>query len=168
MRAVAQQVGTDAEPLGIRRAPCLRVDPLVREDERLDESEKPIEGRSFATNVLKGTPGHRAYAVSGCHIRARDGQPPRKATTPFLVADRWGYTPVGAYGRCELYDLASDPLAATNVAADHPDQIADLYDLLLSHLVDHGAPADCCALWQDLEKEGSSGTWAIDYPDKTV
>jgi len=96
--------------------------------------------RYEAANVLDGTHSHREYAVSGCHIRARDGQPPRKATTPFLVTDRWGYTPVGAYGRCELYDLASDPLAETDVVADHPDQIADLYDLLLSHLVDHAAP----------------------------
>jgi arylsulfatase A-like enzyme len=132
------------------------------------EADQSLEGQSFAHAVLDGTSQHREYAVSGCHIRTRDGQPPREAVTPFLVTDRWGYTPVGAYGRCELYDLEADPLAETDIAADHPEQIVELYELFLAHLGQHNASEDMLALWQRTGLDQATGTWAIDYPSKTV
>ena len=70
---------------------------------------KPFEGRSFAAAVLKGDAQHREYAVTGCHIGARDGSVPRRATTPFLVTERWGYAPVGEYGRPELFRFTRRP-----------------------------------------------------------
>jgi arylsulfatase A-like enzyme len=127
----------------------------------------PIQGRSFADAILNGTGNHRDFAVSGCFIHSTDGAPPRETSTPFLITERWGYTPVGAYGRCELYDLEADPLATTDLAADHPDQIVELHELFLAHLQDHGAPQELLSLWHD-GKAGQAGAWAIDYPDKEI
>jgi arylsulfatase A-like enzyme len=130
---------------------------------------KKIEGKSFAQAILKGKVGgkmHREYAVSGCHIKAEPGARPRKAVTPFLVTKQWGYAPVGAYGRPELYDLRKDPLAKRDLAKDHRKTVSELHDLFLSHLAEHGASESCLALWKSA-KEGE-GTWAVDYPDKTT
>ena len=55
------------------------------------------------------------------------------------MTDRWGYAPVGAYGRPELYDLTSDPLAGHDVAADNPGVAGELRDLFLTHLAEHRA-----------------------------
>jgi arylsulfatase A-like enzyme len=96
--------------------------------------------------------------------KADPGARPRKAVTPFLVTKKWGYAPVGAYGRPELYDLTKDPLAARNVASGNRRVVAELHDLFLAHLREHGASEACLALWQSA-KEGA-GTWAVDYPDK--
>ena len=76
--------------------------------------------------------------------------------------------PVGAYGRPELYDLQADPLAASDVAARHPDQLAGLHALLLEHLAAHGASEAVLDLWQRAAEKGAQGSWAIDYPDRTV
>lgn len=127
---------------------------------------KKFDGTSFAKAVLSGKGSHREYAVSGCHAKAKGQERPRKAVTPFLVTDRWGYAPVGAYGRPELYDLTRDPLAAQDVAPDHGKMAAELHDLFLSHLSRHGASAECIALWGSAKEGG--GTWAIDYPEKVV
>jgi arylsulfatase A-like enzyme len=132
------------------------------------EAERPIQGRSFAGAVLNGTEQHREYAVSGCFIHSEGDKPPYKATTPFMVAGQWGYTPVGAYGLCELYDLDADPLAEHNVAAEHPEQIVHLHEVLLAHLHDHGASESTLDLWHEMERAGGRGRWAIDYPNRTV
>jgi arylsulfatase A-like enzyme len=133
--------------------------------------EQPFQGRSFAQAVrgqAGGGVGHREYAVSGCYVRSDGERPPRKAVTPFLVMDRWGYAPVGAWGEPELYDLATDPLArADDLAAENMPLVAELHDLLLAHLAEHGASTETLALWQGmLGGDLTGGAWAIDYPEK--
>jgi arylsulfatase A-like enzyme len=125
---------------------------------------REFDGKSFAKAIRRGKGEHRDYAVSGCHVKADPGARPRKAVTPFLVTKKWGYAPVGAYGKPELYDLTKDPLAARNVASGNRRVVAELHELFLSHLREHGASEACLALWQSA-KEGA-GTWAVDYPDK--
>lgn len=128
------------------------------------EPPRELQGLSFAGAVRSGTPRHREYAISGCHLQPTTGAPPRKAPTPFVTTKRWGYAPVGAYGRPELYDLPADPLAAVDVAADHPDVCAELHDLLLAHLAAHGASESCLELWRSAGSQpGGGGRWALDY-----
>jgi arylsulfatase A-like enzyme len=89
---------------------------------------EPIDGRSFADALRAGSGHHRDFAVSGCYIRARQaGSIPHKATTPFLVTEKWGYAPVGANGAPELYDLSADPLAANDISTDHEDVVTKLF-----------------------------------------
>lgn len=107
-----------------------------------------LEGKSFA-GVLRGDASdsiHREYAVSGSFIAANDTIPP-KATTPFLVTDRWGYAPVGSSGKPELYDMTSDPLATCDISQDNRGVMQDLHELFLSHLREHGASDDFLSLW---------------------
>lgn len=127
------------------------------------EPPKPFDGRSFAEVVRTGNASHREYAISGCHLWGTAQKPPRKAPTPFVTTKRWGYAPVGAYGRPELYDLPADPLAANDVAADHADVCRELHALLLDHLAAHGASDDCLELWRSTSGEGGPGKWALDY-----
>ena len=125
---------------------------------------KPFDGASFAGAVLEGRQVHREYAVSGCHIADPDGGLPRRATTPFLVTDQWGYAPVGADGRPELYDLSSDRLARNNIAAGQSDTLDDLHGLFLAHLAENNAPDDVVAIWSRSGGGGNlEGKWAIDY-----
>lgn len=125
---------------------------------------QPLEGRSFAGAVLSGATRHRDYAISGCHLRPVTGAPPRRAPTPFVTTERWGYAPVGADGSPELYDLAADPMAQTNVAADHPLVCGELQAVLLDHLAAHGAPDEVMELWRSAGgKAGGGGDWALDY-----
>ena len=130
--------------------------------------EQPFQGRSFAGAVLGGADRHRTYAVSGCHVRSDGTSAPRGATTPFFVGERWGYAPVGAYGRPELYDLTVDPLAAVDVSAEHPAVIEELHALFLEHLAQHNAPEAFIGLWKDTPDKGTGGMWAIDYPNPTL
>ncbi len=126
----------------------------------------PLQGRSFARALTTGETQHREVVVSGCYIRAFGGLPPRKASTPFLVTREWGYAPVGAQGRPELYALTADPLAEQNVADQHPEVLAQLQQVFLQHLAEHGAPEECMALWKSAGKAddgGSGGIWAVDY-----
>ncbi len=130
------------------------------------EPPKPIDGISFADPVLQGKSKHREFAVSGSHIQAPPGNRPRGATTPFLVTDRWGYAPVGAYGRPELYDLSVDPLAARDIAADEQQTVDDLHALFTSHLSDHRSSEAFLSLWEKSHtEEVDGGSWAIDYPE---
>ncbi len=130
------------------------------------EPPQPFEGRSFAEAVLSGTGTHRDFAVTGCFLAPDGSTPPRRASTPFLVTDRWGYAPVGAYGRPELYDLTGDPLAEHDVAADNPEVVGELHELFLAHLKEHRAPEEVLDLWRvPLEGDGGGGSWAIDYPE---
>jgi arylsulfatase A-like enzyme len=129
--------------------------------------QQAFEGQSFAGPVLDGEGQHREYAVSGCHVRPDNNVPPRKAVTPFLVTQQWGYAPVGARGRCELYEMQADPLAATDVARDHPEVLVELHELLLAHLLEHGAEEQVRCLWHQ-DTLGAGGDWAIDYPQPDV
>lgn len=125
---------------------------------------QPLQGRSFAAALLGGEPRHRDYAVSGCFLSPSTAAPPRRAPTPFLTTPHWGYAPVGAEGRPELYDLRRDPLAGTDVAAAHPEACRDLHALLLEHLADADASEEVLALWRSTGAEpGAGGKWAIDY-----
>ncbi|MCZ6676638.1 MAG: sulfatase [Candidatus Poribacteria bacterium] len=133
------------------------------------EPPKPFDGISFADAVLGDKSKHREYAVTGCHIRAQGGAPPRKATTPFLITDRWGYAPVGPFGQPELYDLTVDPLAANDLAAGNADVIKEVHELFMAHLSDHRAPEDFLSLWEGLsEGDAGGGIWAIDYSEETI
>jgi arylsulfatase A-like enzyme len=131
------------------------------------EPERALEGKSFAPAVLGGPPRHRDYTVSGCHVRPTGPEPPRRAVTPFLITDRWGYAPVGARGLPELYDLSVDPLAEDDVIAENGGLAAELHGLFLSHLSAHGAGEAFTSLWAS-PGEGGGGAWAIDYPDGAV
>ncbi len=129
------------------------------------QAKKPLEGRSFAQAVLTGQGAHRQYAVSGCHIMPQGETLPRQATTPFVTAGRWGYAPVGARGRPELYDLSADPMAGHDLVADHPQEAQEMHEMLMQHLRAHHAPEALIALWQDAGSPPGQGKWAIDYTD---
>ncbi|MBM3237236.1 hypothetical protein FJZ31_13165 [Candidatus Poribacteria bacterium] len=132
---------------------------------------EPIDGRSFADALRAGSGHHRDFVVSGCYIRARQapsssgqaGAVPRKATTPFLVTEKWGYAPVGANGIPEIYDLSVDPLAANDISADHEDVVREMHELLISHLKEYNAPTDALECWGKNPRLNADGTWAIDY-----
>ena len=133
------------------------------------EPPKPFDGRSFAAPILNGRGEHREYAVSGCHIRSQGTNPPRRATTPFLVTDYWGYAPVGAYGRPELYDLTTDPLATKDIAAENEEVVKALHELFIVNLYEHSASEEFLSLWEGLsDSEAGGGAWAIDYPDEEL
>jgi arylsulfatase A-like enzyme len=128
------------------------------------EPPAPFQGRSFAGAVRDGG-SHREVAVSGCHV---DGDAlPRRCTTPFLVTERWGYAPVGAEGKRELYDLQADPLAANDVADANTEVVTELHKVFVKHLAGHGASEAFLDLWRGDGGE-AGGRWAIDYPDKEV
>jgi len=157
-----QSLNLIAQPIDILPTLCELAGVTVK-------PEEPFHGRSFANAVLDGAAdAHRAYAVSGCHVRSDGTSAPRKATTPFLVGERWGYAPVGAYGRPELYDLSVDPLAATDIAANHPAVVQELHALFLEHLTRHDASESFLSLWQSGTDENVGGIWAIDYPNPTL
>jgi len=128
------------------------------------EPPAPFEGKSLAPTILAGEPSHRDLAVSGCFIRHKPQGARGKATTPFLATERWGYAPVGAQGKPELFDLAADPLAENDIAEEHPEVVAELHRRLLEHLREHNAPEETVALWEKAGEEAARGEWAIDYP----
>ena len=127
----------------------------------------PLQGLSFAEAVRTGKNRHRDQAISGCHIAAAPSMRPRRASTPFVVTEDWGYAPVGVYGRQELYDLKADPLAEHDVAADHAEVVAEMCARFLQHLSNREASRDFVELWRNAGAEGE-GTWAIDYPSASV
>lgn len=112
---------------------------------------QPLQGLSFAGSVLTGANKHRPFAVSGSFIAS--AELPWRCVTPFLVAERWGYAPVGAAGKPELYDLSADPLATVDLAASYGSVVADLHDVFLSHLTAHKASERVLALWQGTAQE---------------
>jgi len=115
------------------------------------DPEVPLEGKSFAKAVLNGAPSHREYVVSGRYFDPSIGSiraDAKEAVTPFLVTGRWGYAPVGAEDEPELYDVTTDPLATEDVAAGNADVVAELHQLFLGHLGEHGASEALLALWK--------------------
>jgi len=128
---------------------------------------EPFQGKSFAGTVLAGEGRHREYAVSGCCVSSEGEAIPPKAVTPFVVTDKWGYAPLGANGSAELYDIAKDPLAADDVAAENPEALKELHELFLAHLREYGAADEVIEMWRNTGHR-AHGSWAVDYPDKTV
>lgn len=125
------------------------------------EPPEPFHGRSMAAALRDGAGKHREFAVSGCFARSADGRAPAKASTPFVVTEKWGYAPIGAEGAEELYDLTKDPAAAVNVAPAHGDVLRDMRGLLAQHLKEAGASDETVKMWNSA---GSAvGAWARDY-----
>jgi hypothetical protein len=65
-------------------------------------------------------------------------------------------------GPCELYDLEADPFAEKNIAGDHAREIAELHQLFLSNLEEHGASDEVLERWKSPEP-AEGGSWAVDY-----
>lgn len=125
------------------------------------ESPEPFHGRSLASLLRKGDGTHREFVVTGCFARSSDGRAPTRSCTPFVVTDRWGYAPIGAEGREELYDLPQDPLAEHDVAPSHPDLLREMRELLRKHLIETGASDETVKMWT---RSGTAqGAWARDY-----
>ena len=128
------------------------------------EPPQGFDGQSAADSILSGAQDwHRQIAVSGSHVsQAGDdaGIPPR-ATTPFLVNDRWGYAPVGADGSPELYDITDDPEATEDIAADNRETVRELHEMFIEHLRSHGADDESLTMWK--YPGSGKGKWAIDY-----
>lgn len=98
-----------------------------------------FQGNSFADAIRERRSAHREYAVSASYINPAKATIPPKVVTPFLVTGQWGYAPIGADGKAELYDLTNDPLAGNNIAALNNAIIAELHILLLEHLKENNA-----------------------------
>ena len=123
---------------------------------------EPIQGKSFAEALVNGGDSARDFVVSGNYIVPdAEGHPPRRSPTPFLVTRQWGYAPVGAEGREELYDIGADPLATQDVAAGNEAVLEELRGLFLSHLSEHGIEEGLLGLWRSAGS--GAGHWAIDY-----
>ena len=80
---------------------------------------QPLHGHSLAA-VLRGhDTGRRAATLSGSYpgeIGPGD-QWPRGINTPFVIADEYGYAPIGEDGTAQVFDLAADPLAERPLGA---------------------------------------------------
>jgi len=114
------------------------------------EPPEPFHGQSFAP-MLRGEAQAplRNEAVAACFMRDKPAVPPGKACTPVLYTRQWAYAPLGPEGEQQLFDLASDPYAETNVAADHPDRVAELRGQFFGWMRDVGAPAEAVAVYED-------------------
>ena len=123
-----------------------------------------FDGTSFARQLIQGGTSHREFTVSGSFIEGgADGEPPQRRPTPFLVTKEWGYTPVGAYGKPELYRMPTDPLAFHNIAAGNDAVVKELNDLFISHLSRHRVRKEDIEFWKSAG--AGEGRWAIDYTD---
>ncbi len=112
------------------------------------EAPEPVQGRSFAAQVLNGDERFRDLAVSGGYVDPDENSFwGSMKIMPFVVNRQWGYAPVGSAGQTELYDLAVDPLAACDCAATHPEAIQEMHTAFLAHLREHGATEDSCSKW---------------------
>jgi arylsulfatase A-like enzyme len=105
------------------------------------EPPEPFHGHSFAP-MLRGEdqPPLRDFVIAASFGKLDYDTLPRKATTPLVCTERWAYAPIGAAGERELYDLAADPLAEDDVAADHGDVCDELHRKLLNWLDEMDAP----------------------------
>lgn len=127
---------------------------------------EPLNGKSFAKIVWSGTGNHRDCVVSGCQLRSQQiGTIPAKATVPFIINSKWGYAPVGAYGKPELYDIINDPLATVDIASDNEPVVKEMHELLINHLKENNAPDEALKCWGKNPKLNADGSWAIDYGD---
>jgi arylsulfatase A-like enzyme len=114
---------------------------------------KAFEGKSFAKSILNGEKEHRQYVVSGYHYdkeKLKTGECKKACLSPFVITKKWGYTPLGAKGEQELYDIVKDPLASNNIAKKHPDVLIEMRKLLQEHLLEHGAAEDFAMIWENI------------------
>lgn len=130
---------------------------------------QPLQGGSFAQQLLAGGGALRDRVITGAHPRPAAATPtelPARASTPFLRAGSWGYAPVGPAGAPQLFDLAADPLAEQDVASANRDTVRDLHELFLQTLRDYGAGETAQALWRAPGSGAAGGSWARDYLDR--
>ena len=145
-------VGGGEVPPGARRpqlAPPPDLQPTIAEFAGFDSTmPKPVEGKSFAGAVQNGSGQHREIAVSAGFVRpGDDGRCPPTSVTPFAATENWGYAPCGSDGKPELYNLAQDPNAATNVAGEHPSELAEMAQRFDAFMADAGVPESVRQCW---------------------
>ena len=106
--------------------------PTLLELSRL-EAPEPLQGRSLAPYLLpgRGALEPRPAITEQAAISASGGSPPPAGRESFaLVFDGWklihNTEGRGASPEYELYDFLADPLDARDVAAEHPEVVADL------------------------------------------
>lgn len=106
------------------------------------EPPEPFHGKSFAKHLRgESTDEINECAITAAVINFKPGAGnPLAATVPVVYADNWAFAPIGSEGPPELYDLSSDPLAANNIVADHPDVVADMREKALRWLRRVDAP----------------------------
>jgi hypothetical protein len=89
-------------------------------------------------------------AISGNFLRLdEDGRIPADATTPVLYTEDWAYAPIGPERQRQLFDLRTDPYAETDVAAAHPDTVANLHARFTDWLKDLQSPPETLDLLGD-------------------
>jgi len=114
------------------------------------ETPEPIHGQSLAP-LMRGEsnePLHE-FAVTGSYLRAEPGGGiAAKSVTPIVYTKEWAYVPLGAAGAAELYDLAADPYAEADLAADRPDLCKELHARLIGFLKGLDAPAEALAVYE--------------------
>ena len=114
------------------------------------KTPEPMHGKSFAPLLRgRGTKAIHEFAVTaGCLRGTGPKKPRRKATTPVLYTKKWAYAPFGPTGRPELFDLAADPYAEKNIAAEHPGTVKSLHAKLVNWLRELDAPPATTALFE--------------------
>lgn len=108
--------------------------------------EQELEGKSFARQIKNGKNKHREYALAGSYYSP--GSLDKNATTPFLVTDKWGYTPVGQKGKAELYNLVEDQLAEHNIIKGNEKAACKLHEIFKDCLKREGATEEFISLWE--------------------
>ena len=130
---------------------------------------QPLQGRSFAPQLLAGNGALREHVITAAHARPAAATPhqlPARASTPFLRTADWGYAPVGPGGAPQLFDLAADPRAEHDVAEANRATVAELHELLLASLKEYGADEAVQALWRAPGSGAAGGSWARDYLER--
>ena len=118
---------------------------------------EPFEGTSLAGAILGDGTQPRALSVTGGFIGLdKSGRVPGECVTPFVTDGRWGLTPLGPEGGVELYDMAADPLAVTNVATENPSAVQAMLGALAAHMLKHNADDALISAWTSGEGEASS------------
>ena len=90
-----------------------------------------LDGRSFAQVLKQPDAVHRDHVI---HVYPRGGRLGRAIRTPTLrlVAwQEWGRP--SAEPEAELYDYAADPLESRNLAAERPEEVERLTQILATH-----------------------------------
>ena len=109
-----------------------------------------IHGQSFAPLLRGQAAGQsRDFVISASFLRAEEGEKiTTKRVTPVLYTEQWAYAPIGMDGEPELFDLAADPYAETNVAGKHGDVARELHGKLSGWLRDMDAPPEAIAVFE--------------------